>query len=110
MKSSRVLALSLSALMLGLLAAPSFAGVRGQMVNRRQDNQWERIQYGIRSGELTKQEAAKLRQNQQAIQHYERVARADGHITPQEARKIDQMQDRQNKAIFREEHDRQNRY
>lgn len=110
MKKSRFLALGLSVLMVGALAGSAMAAPRGKVVNNRQCNQTHRIQEGFRSGSLTRPEAYRLSKNQMKINRYERIAKADGRITPSEFRKLDRMQDRQNAAIFTQKHDRQYRY
>lgn len=107
MKKSRFLALGLSVLMVGALAGSAFAAPRGQVVNKRQCNQMNRIHQGVRSGDLNRREAYRLSQNQWEINRVERIARADGRITPKEFRKLDHLQDRQNKAIYKQKNDRQ---
>lgn len=110
MKKSRFLALGLSVLMVGALASSAMAAPRGKVVNHRQCNQVNRIQQGVRNGSLTRPEAYRLSQNQMKINRYERIAKADGRITPNEFRKLDRMQDRQNAAIYAQKNDRQFRY
>jgi hypothetical protein len=110
MKKSRILALGLSVLMVGAMTGSALAAPRGKILNQRQCNQAQRIQQGLRSGQLTRPEAYKLTQNQMKINRYERIARADGRITPLEYKKLSTMQNRQNTAIYKEKNDRQNRY
>ena len=61
----------------------------------------------MKSGELNQKEAARLQKGQANVQKMEDKARADGKITPQEARKIEHAQDQQSKKIYREKHDKQ---
>ncbi len=110
MKNTRVLALSLSVLVGFGLIGSAFAGERGKIVNNRQVRQEKRIEQGVRSGQLTRKEAFHLQQSQRRIDRYEKIARADGRINPQEARKLDRMQDRQNKVIYNQKHDKQERH
>lgn len=79
----------------------------GGRIDQRQSNQQKRIDQGVKSGELTQQEAARLQQDQARIQRMENKARADGTITREEAARIERAQDRQSKAIARESHDKQ---
>ncbi len=109
MKSLRIAALGLSALMMVSLAGSAFAGPFGKVTNHREYRQEHRIHQGVRSGQLTRQEAFKLAKGQRQIDRYEHVARADGKITPKEFHRLDNMQDRQNRAIFRQKHDGQSR-
>jgi hypothetical protein len=76
-------------------------------IDKRQANQDKRIEEGVKSGELTKKEAARLEKGQARIQKMEDKAMADGKMTKSEARKIERAQDRESKAIARETHDKQ---
>jgi len=76
-------------------------------IDQRQANQEKRIEQGVKSGELTKKEAARLEKGQARVQKMENKAMADGKITKSEARQIEREQDRQSKAIAREKHDKQ---
>lgn len=77
---------------------------------RRQVNQQQRINQGVRSGELTRSEAARL-QRQKANLHRQIVRdRADGPgLTPAERARIDAQQDALNRRIARQKNDRQSR-
>lgn len=76
-------------------------------MSRRQAQQQKRIDQGVRSGELNKKEAARLRKGQQRIQKMEDKAMADGKMTQKERKKIEQAQDQESKKIYREKHDKQ---
>lgn len=110
MKKSQMTALGLSVLMAASLAGSAFAGPLGKSVNCREYRQDSRIMQGVRSGSLTRPEANKLVKGQYQINRYERIARADGRISPQEFRKLQAMQQRQNIAIYNQKHDNQYRY
>lgn len=110
MKKSRFLAMGLSVLMVGALAGSAFAAPRNRVVNNRQFTQMERIQQGFYSGRLTRPEAYRLSKNQAKINQYKRIAYADGRLSPNEYRKLDRLQDRQNAVIFQQKHDRQNNF
>ncbi len=79
------------------------------VVNRREHRQVHRIRHGIRDGELTRREAARLGAEQARIRGYERYARSDGRVTFRERRRLDHMLDRSNRNIYRQTHDRQDR-
>ena len=70
----------------------------------------ERIEQGIRSGQLTPREVARLRQRQAEIERMEARARRDGVITGRERARIEIAQNDLSRLIRREKHDRQVRY
>ena len=76
-------------------------------IDKRQANQQERIDHGVKSGALTQKEAARLQKGQQRVDRMESRAMADGKMTPRERERIERAQDDQNKKIYREKHDRQ---
>lgn len=76
-------------------------------IDQRQAEQQRRIDEGMRSGQLTEKEAARLQKGQQRIQKMEDEARADGRITREERRRIERAQDRESGRIRRERHDNQ---
>ena len=63
MKSLKLLAIAMSL----LVAGSAFAQPATPVVTERQQNQKARIAEGVKSGELTRREAAKLRAEQRAI-------------------------------------------
>jgi hypothetical protein len=79
------------------------------VINRRERNERERIAQGIRSGELTRREAARLRSEQFRIRAYEARARSDGGLNRRERYRLDRMLDRAGRDIYRQKHDRQDR-
>jgi len=104
MKNLNWLALATAA----ALAVPAYAQTQSTpRIDQRQANQEQRIQQGVRSGELTKKEAARLEKGQARVQKMEDKAMADGKVTKKEARRIEHAQDVQSKKIFREKHDKQ---
>lgn len=98
-----------------LLSQAAFAGPhncsrRVGNVNHRQQQQQQRIAQGIRSGELTRREAAQLRMQQAQLRKQERFYRTTGGgLSPAERAKLDQRQDRLNKYIYQQKHDNQDR-
>jgi uncharacterized membrane protein YebE (DUF533 family) len=88
------------------LAAPAMADT---LIDQRQANQEQRIEQGIRSGQLTAGEAARLERGQARIERMERRALADGRMDPRERRRIMHAQDVQSRHIYREKHDNQKR-
>jgi hypothetical protein len=76
-------------------------------IDQRQANQQKRIDQGVKSGELTQKEAARLEKGQDKVQKIEDKAKADGVVTAKERKRINKAQDNQSKKIYREKHDRQ---
>ena len=80
-----------------MAANVSLAGHMGQ----RQRNQHKRIAKGIGSGEITHREFLRLEREQWLFQQAKRRARADGWLSPQEKRRLDRMQDRASRHIYK---------
>lgn len=76
---------------------------------RREGRQQARIAEGVKSGELNRKEARRLRHGQQRVDHAQNKAAADGVVTDQEKLKLEKMQDVQSKRIYRQKHDEQKR-
>lgn len=95
-----------SALLL-LAALPLAASAQTGLIDQRQANQQKRIDEGIKKGELTTSEASRLQKKQQRIEKMEDRAKADGRISPEERRRIERAQDKQNHSIHRESTDKQ---
>ena len=93
--------------------APTKAKVLAQtstpIVDQRQDNQRARIRDGVKSGELTKREAARLRAEQRGISAEKQMAKADGVVTPAERAGLRRDQNRASRDIARQKHDTQKR-
>ena len=77
---------------------------------RRQMRQQERIDRGVRSGEVTRGESRRLNREQDRIQRTKRRALADDRISPRERRRVNGMLDRASKHIYRANHNRKARY
>ena len=79
----------------------------GETIRDRQENQENRIKQGVKSGELSPQEAKRLERNHQRINREIRRDRAanGGKLTPQEKRQITRQQNRESRAIYKEKHD-----
>lgn len=83
---------------------------QAQRVVNRQKAQHERIEQGVRSGELTKRETARLASRERELRQDIRRDRADGPgLTPPERARIEARQDRLSRDIYRQKHDAQRR-
>lgn len=89
------------------LGATSFAHT--PIINKREQQQRQRIRRGIRTDELTRREAARLTAQQAAIRGYEARAKSDGRLSCRERRRLDSMLDRASRNIYRQTHDGQDR-
>ena len=84
----------------------SASSQRMQADVQRNVNQQERIEQGVRTGELTKGVAAKLERGQAHVDRKEARAGADGHISGNEQRNIQNAENQQSKKIHREKHNK----
>ena len=78
-------------------------------VNQRQHHQRERIQQGVKSGELTRRETGKLAEEQRDIRQLERAYKSDGTLTGAERRDLHHEQNQASHDIYRQKHDEQTR-
>lgn len=78
-------------------------------INRRIREMDRRIDQGVRSGELTRHEATRLRQELRSVRRDEARMRADGRLNRRERERLDRQLDRLGRDIFREKHDDQQR-
>lgn len=80
------------------------ADVSTPRVDRREARQHARIHQGVRSGQLTRGEAMRLRAGQTHVRRMERRAISDGRMGPRERARLDRAQNRQNRRIYRLKH------
>jgi len=76
-------------------------------IDKREENQDERIEKGVRKGELTKKEARRLEKGQEHVGNLEEKALEDGKVTKREKKRIENAQDRQSERIHNQRHDEQ---
>ena len=93
-------------LLLGFGAASQAATPR---IDARESSQESRIDQGVRSGELTRVEAAGLRHGQYVVDIKQRIASADGVVTAAERVAISREQNQQSRRIARQKQDAQRR-
>lgn len=70
-------------------------------VDNRQMRQQARIHAGKESGEITQNEAARLRASKRQIRRLERRVEADSNVTPGEAARLERRQDARSRQIHR---------
>lgn len=66
----------------------------------------KRIRAGVKSGELTKEEAKGLRQDEKKIRGQVREERTEngGHLTADEKKEVNQQLNQESKKIYEEKH------
>jgi hypothetical protein len=82
----------------------SASSQRMQADVKRNVNQQARIEQGVKSGQLTNNEAAKLERGQSNVTTKEAVAGANGHVGPAEQRNIQASENHQSARIYRKKH------
>ena len=90
-----------------LFGGEVLAGTPG--VNKRQDNQQARISQGIKSGELTAKESARMVKGQVELQRMENRAKRDGKVTKKERVRLHRKANVESGKIYRNKHDGQKR-
>ena len=82
---------------------------RRNEVNTRIDNQRARINQGVKSGELTKQQAQQLRANDRAIKQQEHadVKANGGYLTRSEQKQLNKEENANSTMIHDEKHPQQ---
>lgn len=92
-----------------LAASAAFAGTVTPRIDRREARQHARIHQGVKSGELTRGEATRLRAGQRHVRRMERRAKSDGTVTPGERARITRAQNHQSREIHRLKHNARTR-
>lgn len=71
---------------------------------QRDVNQQERIEQGLKDGQLSTKEAGRLERGQQHIDHMEAHDLKNGSISPAEQARLNAAQNRQSQAIYNDKH------
>ncbi len=85
----------------------SVSSKRMQADVQRNVNQQQRVENGIKSGELTNHEVAKLEKGQARVDHKEALAAKNGHVGAAEQRNIQHAENHRSKKIHKEKTDDQ---
>jgi Ni/Co efflux regulator RcnB len=103
------LIISLAAISTVLSAAPLAASAAPwQSINQRQANLERRIDQGVRTGELNRREAFRVRREFQRIERLEvQYRRSGGRLTPYERAELDRRFDRLSQQVYAQKHDDQ---
>jgi hypothetical protein len=78
-------------------------------IRKRKENQQDRIAQGVKSGQLTAGETARLEKKEARLNAETRDMREDngGKLTAAEKRRVNRQQDRLSRDIYRQKHDGQ---
>ncbi len=85
----------------------SVSSKRMQADVQRNVNQQQRVENGVKSGELTNHEVAKLEKGQARVDQKEALAAKNGHVGAAEQRNIEHAENHQSKKIHKEKTDDQ---
>lgn len=77
--------------------------------DRREVRQDARIQQGVNQGSITPAEQARLQQQQQRLDRAEARAESDGRVSAAERQRLERRQDAASRQIHRQKHDAQGR-
>jgi hypothetical protein len=102
MKTTRLIPLVLA----GMFAVPAFAQSTATEV-QRDVRQQQRVEAGLKSGQLTTREAARLEHEEAHIDHAQANALKDGSLSDAEKERISSMQNRASRDIAAQKHDAQ---
>ncbi|HXF77277.1 MAG TPA: hypothetical protein VN598_00325 [Usitatibacter sp.] len=90
------------------IIAASFVGIAAAQTTgsevQRNVNQQDRIEQGLKSGQLSTGEAAKLEKGEARVQKMEANANKDGTLTGAEKARIQKAQNAESRAIDRDKH------
>jgi len=79
---------------------------RVNQVNRRETNQQNRIANGVKNGQLTPGQTARLERGEQRLQNNEKkdMAADNGHLTKQDQRQLNHEANHMSKRIYKDKH------
>jgi hypothetical protein len=104
----RIVSILLSAMFV-LAIGISVSAQTTPSVDRREHRQQRRIRHGVRSGSLTRREAARLEAQQARTRRLEAKAKSDGTVTRRERARLQSRENRTSRHIYRQKHDAQRR-
>jgi hypothetical protein len=87
--------------------APTAVPTKPATINQRKENQQDRIAQGVKSGQLTAAETARLEKQEAGINKEENGMRAqdNGKLTKQDRKTLAHQQNVESKRIYRTKHD-----
>lgn len=98
-----------TAVALGAIFSTAALAQGGPGFEQRDQHNQQRIEQGVRSGQITHREAVRLQRAQARIDRMEKLALNDGRVTRGERARIESAQNELSRAIRHEKHDAQTR-
>jgi hypothetical protein len=94
--------LGVASILIALAGTAAWAGE----IQERRENQQDRIAQGVRSGQLTARETAKLENKEAALNKEIRTDRQanGGTLTPQERKQVNRQQNHLSNQIYKDKH------
>jgi len=79
---------------------------RVNQVNRREQNQQNRIGNGVKTGQLTPGETRRLERGEQRLQNNEKkdMAKDNGHLTKKDQHQLNRQANHMSKRIYKDKH------
>lgn len=79
---------------------------RVNQVNQRETNQQNRIANGVKNGQLTPGQTARLERGEQRLQNNEKkdMAKDNGHLTKRDQRQLNREANRMSSRIYKDKH------
>ena len=103
----RMFKLSLAVTVASLMSAAAFAETAAEQDQQRDVNQQQRIEQGLKSGELSTKEAGRLEREQQHVDRLQAHDLKDGHMSAGEQLRLDKAQNATSADIYKQKHDAQ---
>ncbi len=103
----RMFKLSLAVTVASLMSATAFAETAAEQDQQRDVNQQQRIEQGLKSGELSTKEAGHLEREQQNVDRLQAHDLKDGHMSAGEQLRLDKAQNATSADIYKQKHDAQ---
>jgi hypothetical protein len=90
-----------------MIAQTPTPGAHDYNINQRKVDQQDRIGNGVKNGQLTAGQTARLEHQESGINKEERGMRAqdNGHLTKQDRHTIHAQQNQESRRIYRDKHD-----
>ncbi len=78
-------------------------------VNRREQNQQNRVANGLKNGTMSSQQAANVEKREASLQNQEQkdMAKHNGHLTKAEQEHLNQRENHISKSIYKDKHPKQ---
>lgn len=96
--------LTCAALAAGVLSTAALAQTPAEQDQQRDVNQQQRIEQGLKSGELSTKEAGGLERDEQRVDHMEAHDLKNGSMSPTEQARLNAAENKTSNAIYADKH------